>query len=135
MTKRVLVVEDDRDMRTFVNDVLSWEGYTVETAVNGSDAVRRLGAHAEPPSVIVLDLAMPGMDGREFRRWQVGHPEVADVPVVVFSAERDAACQAEALRATACLRKPVRLEELVGVVRRLSSSGPATRPRHPLQRE
>ena len=60
---RILVVEDDRGIRDFVREVLLDEGYGVETAIDGLDAISQLNS---APDLIVLDLGMPLMDGYEF---------------------------------------------------------------------
>jgi two-component system alkaline phosphatase synthesis response regulator PhoP len=66
---RVLVVDDDPDTRMLMAHLLSSEGYQVTTASNGHDALNRLSAVT--PSVILLDLEMPVIDGRGFRQHQL----------------------------------------------------------------
>src|SRR6185369_12307062 len=63
---RVLVVEDDADMRGLIADLLSHEGYRVEEAVTGIDALEKTRSSEHPPDVILLDLNLPMMDGWEF---------------------------------------------------------------------
>ena len=57
----VLVVEDDPDVRSALNDLLEAEGYEVETASNGKEALERLAEHR--PGLVLLDLMMPVMSG------------------------------------------------------------------------
>ncbi len=61
---RILVVDDDSMVRETVGRVLEEEGYAVDYASDGAEAVERVAAH--PPDAILLDLMMPGMNGRQF---------------------------------------------------------------------
>jgi CheY-like chemotaxis protein len=133
MRNLVLVVDDDLAVRLLVAEVLRREGYSVQTAQDGRQALEFL-THAERPSVILLDLAMPVMDGWAFRAAQTRDPALARVPVVVFSSERDAAAQAERLGAAAYVSKTVPLDELIGAVRRFALAGLLARRRAPLGR-
>jgi CheY-like chemotaxis protein len=109
----VFVVEDDVDTRDMLGRFLELEGFQVEVAANGKQALDRLtsGVH---PCVILLDLMMPVMDGWQFRRQQVLDAELADIPVIVVSAagkERIAGIDANGY-----LSKPVDLEQLLAQV-------------------
>lgn len=105
----ILVVEDDADTREMLGRFLELEGFRVETAANGRQALERLEAGA-PAAAIVLDLMMPVMDGWEFRREQLRRAALANIPVIVVSAAgRERLRQIEA---DAYLSKPVDLEEL-----------------------
>ncbi len=85
--KRVLVIEDDRGIREAVVDLLAGEGYEVAEAANGVEGLRE--ARARRPSLIVLDLMMPTMNGWQFREAQRQDPSLADIPVIVLSAYSD----------------------------------------------
>jgi CheY-like chemotaxis protein len=116
---RVLVVEDDPDIRGAIADTLSYEGYSVSEAPDGVEALRR--ARSERPDLILLDLMMPVMDGWAFRAEQEADPSIAEIPVVVVTA-----CQAQddrvrALRAAAFLQKPFDIEMLLEIVHRWTS--------------
>src|SRR5437588_12112485 len=89
--KRVLVVEDDAVLNGAIKMLLEWEGYEVDCAANGSDALDRLREQGRP-SVILLDLLMPVLSGWEFRDEQKRDPALADIPVVVVSAVGDPGC-------------------------------------------
>src|SRR4051812_4093974 len=86
---RVLVVEDDAAIRDELADVLRENGYDVLAAENGVDALGRL-APGGPPSLIVLDLMMPIMDGWGFRAEQLKLPAIAQIPIVVITGGNDA---------------------------------------------
>ncbi|MGH9313900.1 MAG: response regulator transcription factor [Vicinamibacterales bacterium] len=106
----VFIVEDDVDTREMIGRFLELEGYAVETAANGRQALDRLDGGTRA-CVILLDLMMPVMDGWEFRRLQARHAAFSDIPVIVFSAAgRDRMQQIEA---NDYLSKPVDLDELL----------------------
>jgi CheY-like chemotaxis protein len=111
----ILIVEDDEDTRDMIGRFLELEGYAVETAANGRQALDRLDAGAQA-CVILLDLMMPVMDGWEFRRIQVSHSTLSKIPVIVFSAAgRDRMSQIDA---NDFLSKPVDLDELLDRISR-----------------
>jgi CheY-like chemotaxis protein len=118
----VLVVDDDPDVRVLLETYLELEGFDVLTASNGSDALARL--HEARPSIILLDLMMPVMDGVEFRRHQQTLPDLRDIPVVCLSARHDARQTARLLGVADCLGKPFELETLVAVLRRHCADSP-----------
>lgn len=82
-TASLLVVEDNEDIRKSLRDLFVLEGFVVEEAANGREALDRLEAGWRP-SLIVLDLVMPVMDGFEFLRLIQLRPE-RDVPVLVLT--------------------------------------------------
>jgi CheY-like chemotaxis protein len=115
--KRILVVDDDRAIRTLLSDALDLEGYAVTTAINGADALARLDVAV--PDAIVLDLMMPVMDGRTFLRHCHADPRYAGTPVLVLSASHNLTDLAPELDARACMAKPFDIDVLLAVVDRL----------------
>jgi len=115
---RVLVVEDDVEIRESLIEILEDQGYEAVGAGNGFEALDRLRAPGPQPCLIFLDLMMPRMDGRAFRQEQLRSPELASIPVVVITAFRDVDPSALELQATDLLKKPFKLQELVSVTRR-----------------
>jgi CheY-like chemotaxis protein len=112
----VLVVEDDPDIRECVQMVLEDEGYEVITAANGAEAEREL-EHIEEPCLMLLDLMMPVMSGWELldhlrHSGRLDH----DLQVVVVSASPTQVPRGP----IRCMRKPVRIEQLLKTVRELS---------------
>jgi CheY-like chemotaxis protein len=84
-SKRVLVVDDDDDIREVIGELLDDVGYEVILARDGRQALAMLTK--EPlPSAIVLDMMMPGMDGATFRAKQLADERLAAIPVVAISA-------------------------------------------------
>jgi CheY-like chemotaxis protein len=121
--RRVLIVDDAEDIRNSVAEVLESEGYFVSCAGNGHDALQALTSAEPLPDLILLDLMMPDMDGREFRARQLAHVQLAGIPVVLMSAGGNLKAQAEALRAQGYLRKPFRdIDQIVETVGRLCRS-------------
>ncbi len=114
MAKTVLVVEDNDAIRAYVSAALRDEGYQVVEAVDG-DAIPV--AHDRHPDVILLDLHMPQMDGREVSRRLRAHPQTKDIPIVGMSAgERLARVPDELIDDR--LAKPFGLDDLFTVVER-----------------
>src|SRR5438270_1231539 len=83
--KSVLVVDDHPDTGEVLSRLLQRRGYDAVAALSGEEALARLSGAL--PSVIVLDVAMPGMNGAELLRQIRADPRLKDVPVVVFSAD------------------------------------------------
>lgn len=110
---RVLVVEDDSDLRESICAVLKDAGYTSWAAENGEVALER--ARAERPCVILLDLMMPIMNGWEFRSEQLKDPHISSIPVIIMTADDRAPEKAKTLH-TDYLRKPITLDALIELV-------------------
>jgi CheY-like chemotaxis protein len=111
----ILVVDDEPYILNMVAEILSDEGYHVEKAADGHEALMRLSA--SQPKLILLDLMMPRMDGYTFQRTleQKSGPKP---PVVVVSADRNVAQKAAALGAAGYLTKPFELHDLLHTVQR-----------------
>lgn len=112
----VLVVDDDEDIREALGEILVDNGFRVSIAGNGQEAINLLRNGSHTPGVILLDLMMPVMDGRTFRKHQLEDASINQIPVVVMSAFRDGAERAEDLAATAFLKKPLNIRELVSIL-------------------
>jgi CheY-like chemotaxis protein len=113
----VLIVEDDADLREMMAQLLTLEGYQIETVANGREALDYLNG-APRPDVILLDLMMPIMDGWEFRKRQQNDPALADVPVIVLTALDQAQARASDLKDVDFLKKPLDFDRLLELVRR-----------------
>src|SRR5690348_4685219 len=125
---RIFVVEDEEMIRESIVEFLGEQGYDAVGAADGQEALDKLdGAHPRP-CLILLDLMMPVMDGRSFREHQLQIPELAQIPVVVFSAYQDVAKTAIDLHAVGHLAKPLRLPDLLRTVRRHCHNGAPARP-------
>lgn len=111
--EKILIVEDDVDLRTLLVDELARAGYDVSEAGNGRDALEEV--QRSMPDLILLDMRMPIMDGwnfaSEFHRL---HDHMARI--VVLSASADARSHAQTIGADACLDKPFKLDQLMALV-------------------
>lgn len=97
-TPTIFIIEDDVDTREMLGKFLELEGYHVETASNGRQALDRLASGA-PACVIVLDLMMPVMDGFEFLHELRSREDGRSVPVVVVTAKDLTPADRDRLRA------------------------------------
>jgi len=121
--KTVMIVEDDADVRDALAEVLEDGDYKPLLAENGAVALQELKkASAKPPCVILLDVMMPIMDGREFRTVQQGDPALSSIPVIVLSAHAEASAAAAQMAAEGFLAKPVDLGTLLDTVERFCAS-------------
>ena len=108
---RVLVVDDEQPLRDLMRMVLEGEGYEVETATNGAEALATAATFA--PQVILLDMSMPVMDGRAFAEaYRRRGPPPPLAPIVVVTAAGDARARAEQLRAAGFIAKPFDIDQL-----------------------
>ena len=110
---RILIVEDDPDIRNALVEILGEEGYQIDWAENGREGLDYLAAAPELPELIMLDLMMPVLDGFGFREGQRAHPQWADIPVIVMSADGNVAAKLERIGGICYLRKPLELMELL----------------------
>jgi len=117
---RILVVEDHEAMIEAFRDLLEDEGYVVLVARDGVEALAVL--RSEPISVLVLDLALPVMDGRELRRRQLADPAIAHVPALVVTADPRATVEG-----TPLLRKPFDADAFLDEIRGLQATGETVR--------
>ncbi len=117
-----MVVEDDGDLRDVEDIALTANGYRVVTARDGQAAMAQLVR--ERPALILLDMRMPGINGRQFMtsfRAAYGH----DISVVVVTAAEDAQSRAAEVGAEDWLAKPFEIDELLDKVARHIGRSPA----------
>jgi CheY-like chemotaxis protein len=126
--RTILLVEDDRDICEVVAQVLAEEGYETITLSNGAEGLAHLRSSAPRPFVVVLDLMLPVMDAWQFRAEQMRDPALADIPVVIFSANPKVRSHADALGAAAVIRKPPDLDELLTILSRFCPEMPSGDP-------
>jgi len=112
VARRVLVVDDDPDILDALSEILEVEGYHVQRARNGREALQRLELGL--PDLVLLDLMMPVMDGWEFAR---SLDPGARPPIIVLSADRNVSAKAKEIGALGWLAKPFELSELLAAVR------------------
>ncbi|MBA3458193.1 MAG: response regulator [Deltaproteobacteria bacterium] len=111
---RVLVVDDEPMVRETLGQVLSDEGYVVDLAVDGESALERV--HAARPDAILLDLMMPGMNGRQFLQALREVPAFAEVPVLIMTAVHGLNVNLVTLGASEVVEKPFNVDELLNKI-------------------
>ena len=113
--KKILIVEDDQDIRESLGFFLESEGYRVELAENGKEALRVLRGAAEIPGLVFLDLQMPVMSGEELlgEIKQDAALSALQVPIVVFTAAARGPVSGPIVSA---MKKPVDLDVILQVV-------------------
>ena len=114
MPGNILIVDDDDAIRETMVSALEILGYGADSASNGQEALEKIANSR--PCLILLDLMMPVMDGSQFCKAQQNDPTIADIPVIVFSADVAVAKKASLLNAVGSLKKPIDLLTLKAVV-------------------
>ena len=109
MAKRVLIVEDERDVAELISDVLGMEGF--ETCPSYGE-IALTDALRFQPDVVLLDLMMPVVDGFEVARRLREHDETRELPIIVMTAMHDALAKASEIGTPYVLPKPFDIEQL-----------------------
>ncbi len=122
---KVLVVDDDDVIRQLISVNLELEGFEVETAVDGQDALDKI--KQVDPAVVTLDIMMPRLDGWQAAERLRNDPETAHIKVVLLSARAQEADlqRGSRLGVDAYLTKPFDPDELIEVVRTLAGLPPS----------
>jgi CheY-like chemotaxis protein len=119
----ILLVEDDADIREAVQGFLELQGYEVVVARHGREALEHLRRHPRP-SLILLDMALPVMDGHRVLTFRKETDGLQEVPVIIISAgmaamnARDRALYAANYNVAAFLRKPSEPTQLLEAIER-----------------
>lgn len=111
--RTVLIVEDDASILDLLSELLMEEGFQPVRAKNGEEALQALQAMTELPSLIVLDLKMPVMDGISFRVAQVSDPRLCQIPVLLMSADAHIEENAVSLGLKFQIRKPLSVDQFI----------------------
>jgi CheY-like chemotaxis protein len=117
--KKIVVAEDDAPLREFLRIVLESEGFQVIACPDGRitiDVLTTARDRGDLPTMILLDLNMPKIDGWEVAAWLDADPRLCNVPVIVISATEAHGKAAKALNADAYLVKPFTTDEILGIV-------------------
>jgi two-component system, sensor histidine kinase and response regulator len=108
--RTLLIVDDETDIREFLRDALAEEGYTIQVANNGREALRLLRT-LDRPCAVILDIIMPVMSGTEVYSAMRRDPALADIPVLVSTSD-----PSRAPNQVPVLKKPINLDRLLAVV-------------------
>ncbi len=111
---KILIIDDDPDVRTVMNILMKKQGYEVETASNRDEALVRIREFR--PTVILLDVLLSGSDGRELCTEIKNNEKTKDVPVIMISAHPGAAENIESYGADDFITKPVNSDSLLKLV-------------------
>jgi CheY-like chemotaxis protein len=122
--EKVLVVDDDKLIRDSLIELLEDNGCPAVGAANGRQAMDMLLAD-DGTCLILLDLMMPIMDGREFREEQIRRAELASIPVVLISAFGNIRNNAQAMQVEAYLQKPLEAANVLELVKKYCSCSSA----------
>jgi len=117
-TNKILVIDDERGILDLVKDWLGSKGYDVITAGDGEEGLRM--AQRENPTVIILDIMMPGIDGFEVLSKLRNAPKTQNKPVIMLTQRRETETieKAERRGATDYIMKPFSVDDLLHMVRR-----------------
>ena len=115
--QKVLLVDDSKTELHHLTDLLSKRGYSVRTAENGDDAMRRLAE--DKPDLILMDVVMPGQNGFQLTRTITRDPRFSDVPVIMCTSKGLETDKVWGMRQGArdYVVKPVNAEELIAKIR------------------
>ena len=125
MTARILIIEDDEAILRFLRRGLAYEGYQVDSAIDGHSGLTL--ARDNPPDLVVLDLMLPGIDGFEVcRRLRTGGP----VPILILTAKDTVTDRIQGLDMGAddYMVKPFNMDELLARIRALLRRAQPSRP-------
>jgi twitching motility two-component system response regulator PilH len=111
--KKILLVDDSKTELHYLSDVLSKRGYSVRTAENGEEAMRRLGE--DKPDLILMDVVMPGQNGFQLTRAITRDPRFSNVPVIMCTSKNQETDKVWGMRQGArdYIVKPVDADELM----------------------
>jgi two-component system, OmpR family, alkaline phosphatase synthesis response regulator PhoP len=110
MATKILVVDDEEEIRELLSEFLTREGYQVVLAASGAESLTI--AQRENPGVILLDVKMPGLSGIDTCRGLKGHEKTWHIPVIVATAYRERVLEAFDAGADDFVTKPFQLDEL-----------------------
>ena len=120
--KKVLIVDDEREIRESLEELFQDEGYLVSTAANGAEALTRLN-EAQSPCVVILDLLMPILGGDEVYEEMQKAPRLRGIPVIIITSD-----PSRAPNGLLIMKKPMNLDRLLQTVRQVCPDRAAKGP-------
>lgn len=116
-SNKILIVDDDANIRTLLSVNLTANGYAIETAVDGKDALEKITR--DPPWLIILDVMMPEVDGWEVCKYVKDDPDLENVKILMLTArdtQRDRLIGQKVLKADEYLTKPFDIDVLIAKI-------------------
>ncbi len=115
--QKILIVDDSKTELHHLSDLLGKRGYSVRTAENGEEAMRRLAE--DKPDLILMDVVMPGQNGFQLTRSITRDPRFSDVPVIMCTSKNQETDKVWGMRQGArdYIVKPVNADELIGKIK------------------
>ena len=123
MEKRILVVDDEQDILTLIQEILEDEGYSVQTSTNGQCLQNLQG---DLPDLILLDIMLAGEDGRELCAQLKQREETRHIPVILCSAHFSGDIITYLAGASTFLPKPFEISDLINTIARYTSTPSST---------
>ena len=121
MRKRILVVDDDHEVRSCIQELLEEEAYEVETAIDGTDALDHLDHQRNVYDMILLDLTMPRLNGLQVLQTLQEQNSTLLRSIIVLSGDEEALQQAAGMSVGNMLKKPFDLDVLLALIVRAIS--------------
>lgn len=113
--KRILIADDDQSILEVIQLILEDEGYKVDTSVDGEDI---FNMKSDFPDLLLLDIRMSGIDGRDICKYVKSHHHIKNIPVIMISANKDTEQIAKKVGADDFLTKPFEIDDLIGKVKK-----------------
>jgi two-component system response regulator FixJ len=126
--KRILVIDDDDDLRETIAAVLRGVGYQVDGFADGLQAVEHLKDPANTPQGLLIDLAMPVFDGFDFLSHRSMHRELSQIPAILMTGHSERTVASDLLLgrfAVEILRKPIEMDALLELVAKITGGPPS----------
>lgn len=120
MQKKILVIDDDKDIVSAIETILTMEDYTVFVAYSGKESFRLL--HQEHPNLILLDYMLPDLNGEQIVEAIRSDREFVDLPIILISAAHGLKNIGKRIAVQGCIEKPFDLEELLSIVYKYTKS-------------
>ncbi len=120
-TRSILVVDDDPIIRDMMVDILESEGYTINVARNGLEALRLL--HGDAHYLVFLDVMMPGMDGKQVCERLAAEPDTRQRHIIVLMSALDSLEEITTCTVDAIIPKPFVVEDVLSMIDRYMASG------------
>ncbi len=117
MKRKILVVEDDKDILMTLKELLEMEGFEADVAINGKEALNKLRAANDLPELIILDYSMPVMDAPAFKIEQENDSRIKHIPLILVTANAAPDHTKSKINARAFLRKPLDIEDFINTVK------------------